>query len=70
MAWFIWEIWKLVLEKGGQNQEVTSYSERNRMPFDALNLLDVMKVVLLHTLSYHNRPLIRIIIGLDVLLYV
>ena len=29
---------------------------------DSLILLDVMKVVLLHVLSYHNNPLIRLII--------
>jgi len=40
------------------------------MSFDALILLDVMKVDLLHILSYNDSHLIRLIFGLDVLLYV
>jgi hypothetical protein len=53
-----------------QNQEVISYTERNRMPFDAVVLLDVMKVVLVHILPYHGSLLFRLIISLGVLLYV
>jgi len=30
---------------------------------NSLILLDVMKVVLLHVLSYHDSPLIRLIFG-------
>jgi hypothetical protein len=37
---------------------------------DSLILLDAMKVVLLHVLSYHDIPLIRLIIGESVLMCV
>ena len=52
MAWFRMEILKCGPREGegGQNQELIFYTERNRMPFDALILLDVMKLVLLHNL--------------------
>jgi hypothetical protein len=41
-----WESENVGLENGGQNQEVISYTERNRMSFDAFILLDVVKIVL------------------------